>query len=277
MEKHRAIPQGYMTVGELAKKMGVTVSTLHHYDKTGLLSPSSESEGGFRLYSDKDMMKLHQILSMKHVGFSLEDIKNRLVHLNTPEDVANALTEQANSLRRKIETLAESLQAIEALKAEVVQMDTVDFRKYADIILNMQMKNETYWMLKYLDQDIIDQLSNQFNYDKSRAKAMIETMNRLNKKSFQLEADGESPESEKGQEFAKEYWEMVMEITGGDMNLLLKLNKITEEMRKSDDAHWKEFSAFDKFLEAALYAYFASQGYNPFNSNHDNKHEEGNK
>ena len=47
------------------------------------------------------MIKLHQILSMKHLGFSLDDIKNRLVSLDTPADVAKALTEQAASIRQK--------------------------------------------------------------------------------------------------------------------------------------------------------------------------------
>ena len=41
MAKHRAIPKGYMTVGEVAKKIGVTVRTLQYYDKEGLLSPSA--------------------------------------------------------------------------------------------------------------------------------------------------------------------------------------------------------------------------------------------
>lgn len=45
MNKHKAIPQGYMTVGEVAKKMNTTVRTLQHYDREGLLSPSSVSEG----------------------------------------------------------------------------------------------------------------------------------------------------------------------------------------------------------------------------------------
>ena len=61
MEKHKAIPHGYMTVGEVAKKMDVTVRTLQHYDREGLLSPSAISEGGRRLYTDKDIVKLHQI------------------------------------------------------------------------------------------------------------------------------------------------------------------------------------------------------------------------
>ena len=66
MEKSKAIPQGYMTVGEVAKKMGVTVRTLQYYDREGLFSPSAESEGGRRLYTDKDVVKLHQILSLKY-------------------------------------------------------------------------------------------------------------------------------------------------------------------------------------------------------------------
>ena len=128
MEKNRATPEGYMTVGEVAKKMGVTVRTLQYYDKEALLSPSSESEGGRRLYTFKDVIKLHQILSMKHLGFSLDDIKNRLISLDTPADVADALAEQAAAIRKKMVTLSESLQEIEALQAEVLQMQAVDFK-----------------------------------------------------------------------------------------------------------------------------------------------------
>ena len=94
MEKHKAIPQGYMTVGEVAKKMDVTVRTLQHYDREGLLSPSAISEGGRRLYTDKDIVKLHQILSLKHLGFSLDDIKNRLIPLDTPNEIATVLEQQ---------------------------------------------------------------------------------------------------------------------------------------------------------------------------------------
>ena len=105
MAKYRAIPQGYMTVGEAAKKMGVTVRTLQYYDKEGLFSPSAESEGGRRLYTDKDLIMLHQIISLKSLGFSLDDIKHNLTDLETPDDVANALTEQANGIRKKNRTI----------------------------------------------------------------------------------------------------------------------------------------------------------------------------
>ena len=163
MEKHKAIPQGYMTVGEVAKKMGVTVRTLQYYDKEGLLSPSAESEGGRRLYTDKDLVTLHQILSLKSLGFSLDDIKQRLIYLETPTDVAKALTKQADDIRRKIEQLTASLTAIEQLKAEVLQMQTVSFKKYADIIVNLQMKNDYYYLIKHFDDEMLDHIRNQFD------------------------------------------------------------------------------------------------------------------
>ena len=138
MAKYRAIPDGYMTIGEVAKKMRTTVRTLQYYDKEGLLSPSAESEGVRRLYTDKDLVTLHQILSLKSLGFSLDDIKRRLISLETPTDVATALTEQADSIREKKEQLTDSLTAIEQLKTEVLQMRTVSFKKYADIIVNQR-------------------------------------------------------------------------------------------------------------------------------------------
>ena len=139
MAEYRAIPKGYMTVGEVAKKMGVTVRALQYYDREGLFSPSATSEGGRRLYTDKDIIKLHQILSLKSLGFSIDEIKNRLTSIDAPEQVAAALTEQSKAVQAQISALTQSLQEIEALKGEVLKMQSVDFKKYADIIVNLQM------------------------------------------------------------------------------------------------------------------------------------------
>lgn len=160
MSKYRAIPNNFMTIGEVAKKMGVTVRTLQYYDKEGLLSPSTQSEGGRRLYSSKDLITLHQILSLKSLGFTLDDIKERLIKLETPKDVANALSVQADDIRSKIKNLQDSLTAIEQLKEEVLQMNTVNFKKYADIIVNLQMKNEFYPLIKRFDDNTLDHIRN---------------------------------------------------------------------------------------------------------------------
>ena len=101
---------------------------------------------------------------MKSLGFSLDDIKHHLISLETPADVATALTEQADSIREKIEQLTASLTAIEQLREEVLQMQTVNFKKYADIIINLQMKNDSYYLIKRFDDDTLDHIRNRFEW-----------------------------------------------------------------------------------------------------------------
>ncbi len=62
------------SVGQVAGFAGVTVRTLHHYDKAGLLSPSDRSHAGYRLYSEADLVRLQQILFYRELGFPLEEI-----------------------------------------------------------------------------------------------------------------------------------------------------------------------------------------------------------
>ena len=218
MAKHRAIPLGFMTVGEVAKKIGVTVRTLQYYDKEGLLSPSAVSEGGRKLYTDKDLVILHQIISLKSLGFSLNDIKHRLISLETPSDVANALTEQADSIRKKIEQLTATLTAIEQLKEEVLQMQTVNFKKYADIIINLQMKNDSYYLIKRFDDDTLDHIRNRF--DKESGLDFMDRFHRLSDEIIELQKASVPPESEKCQRVVKEYWGLITEFTNGDMSML---------------------------------------------------------
>src|SRR6476646_6711292 len=60
-------------VGELAKRTGVSVRALHHYDEIGLLSASLRSESGYRLYTEADVIRLQQIRSLRSLGFSLDE------------------------------------------------------------------------------------------------------------------------------------------------------------------------------------------------------------
>ena len=261
MAIYRAIPDGYMTVGEVAKKMGITVRTMQYYDKEGLLSPSAESEGGRRLYTDKDLVTLHQILSLKSLGFSLDDIKSRLISLETPTDVATALTEQADSIREKIEQLTDSLTAIEQLKAEVLQMQTVNFKAYADIIVNLQMKNSSYYLIKRFDDDTLDHIRNQF--DRESGLDFMDRFNRLSDEIVQFQKENVPPESEKCQRVVKEYWGLIMEFTNGDMSMLPKLMEIGN-IDTATNAWEERQKIVNDYLELALQVYFSKLGVNPF-------------
>ncbi len=261
MAQYKAVPEGFMTVGKAAKKMGVTVRTLQYYDKEGLLSPSAESEGGRRLYTDKDLIILHQIISLKSLGFSLNDIKQRLIFLETPEDVANALTEQADDIRKKIEQLKDSLKAIEQLKTEVLQMQSVNFTKYADILVNLQMKNDFYYLIKRFDDDTLDHIRNQF--DMESGLDFMDRFNRLSDEIIQLQKAGVPPENEKCQQAVKEYWELIMEFTNGDRSMLPKLMEIGN-IDTAANAWEERQKIVNEYLEPALQVYFSRLGTNPF-------------
>jgi DNA-binding transcriptional MerR regulator len=64
-----------MRVGEVAKRTGVSVRTLHHYDEIGLLVPSGRSESKYRLYDEGDLLRLLQIKALQQLGFSLQEIR----------------------------------------------------------------------------------------------------------------------------------------------------------------------------------------------------------
>ncbi len=63
-----------LKVGELAKRTGLTVRALHHYDSIGLLRPSERSDSGYRLYSRDDVARLHGIQTLRRAGLSLADV-----------------------------------------------------------------------------------------------------------------------------------------------------------------------------------------------------------
>lgn len=260
MGKYGAVPPGYKTVGEVAKKMGVTVRTLQYYDRKQLLSPSAMSEGGRRLYTDRDVVKLHQILSLKSLGFSLDDIRERLIALDTPAKVADALAEQASRIQQELERLGDSLRALEQLREEVLQMQSVDFKKYADIIVNLQMKNESYPLIKRFDDTMLDDVRSRF--DKKSGADFLEEFNRLNQEIARLEEDGVPPESEACQRCVAAYWRMVEAFTGGDARMIEKLTEIGE-IRNAQTAWEKRQARINKYLEAALEVYFSRLGVNP--------------
>jgi MerR family transcriptional regulator, thiopeptide resistance regulator len=61
-------------IGELAGQAGVTVRTLHHYDRLGLLSPSTRTSGGHRCYTGEDVVQLQRIIALRSCGLSLDEI-----------------------------------------------------------------------------------------------------------------------------------------------------------------------------------------------------------
>ena len=115
------------TVGEVAALAGVTVRTLHHYDRVGLLVPSGRSENGYRLYEYGDLERLRQIRLLRELRFSLEAI-GQLLDAPT-HGRRSALEAQRDLLRERQERTERVIRGVDrALRAmeEETEMDRTE-------------------------------------------------------------------------------------------------------------------------------------------------------
>lgn len=125
--------KGYYTSGEFARKARVTVRTIRFYDKQGILKPSKVSEAGYRLYTDEDFGRLQKILSLKYLGFSLEEIMALTIN-DDREDMANSLKLQKELIRKRIRHLEMMEQTLEDTARMVEASGEMDWNSILNLI-----------------------------------------------------------------------------------------------------------------------------------------------
>ena len=107
-----------LTIRQCAKLAGVTVRTLHHYDQIGLLTPARQTENGYRLYDEQDLLLLQQILFYRELGLELKEIKGILGKqgfspLAALRQHRQALKDRAERLVKLMETVDRTIEHLE--------------------------------------------------------------------------------------------------------------------------------------------------------------------
>ena len=121
-----------MKIGEFAKKSGVTVKTLLHYDKIGLLKPSEKTEAGYRIYCEDDLLKLQQITTLKFIGLSLNEISH-ILH-ESGENLENMITIQKKALEEKKKHLQLVIDVFNKAENKAKENGFLDANNLIDII-----------------------------------------------------------------------------------------------------------------------------------------------
>ena len=114
------------TVAQVSQHTGVSIRTLHHYDKIGLLKPTRVTESGYRLYDDTALKRLHSVLLLKELQFPLKEIREILDRPGF--DPMKALEQQIELLelqKQHLETLIAHAREIQ--KTGVISMDFSSF------------------------------------------------------------------------------------------------------------------------------------------------------
>ena len=135
----------YYKTGQFAKLANVSERTIRYYDKIGLLKPSFVMENGYRQYSDLDLLKLQKILSLKHLGFSIEEI--------FPMVMDN--TNLKESFELQIDLIEDKINHLQSLKDALKRASQTPDLSWNMILSLVQLSNE--------ETNIIEQYKNAKN------------------------------------------------------------------------------------------------------------------
>lgn len=237
----------FFKVGQIAKRIDMTVRALHHYDEIGLLSPSHHSDSGYRLYTQDDLLQLQKIKSLQQLGFSLEEIKQLLSSSTMPlSEVLNKhiqkLTLEANQqqlLVDRLQLLANNLTRQEQPSIELI-LDTL---------------KGTIMFEKYYTPEQLNKLAE--GRKQLGEKAMLDAQNEwqtIFAEFKKLQQAGESPSCPAAQVLAKRSNALIEAFTGGDPDIRQSLQTMYEteggDKILSQGGMDMDKSLFDYYLKA---------------------------
>lgn len=244
---------------ELSQLTQVSVRTLHHYDKIGLLKPSLRQDNGYRLYSERDLLRLQQIIALKFFGFELSQIKQLLTNQH---GVLENLTMQAKFLQEKADALLQASQILKRVTKNCSH-NAIPWEQIIQLIevYNMTQQLENTWVKEVFNSEELKQYA-QFETD-LKARSSLEEKERFEKDWYALVQDiscnlQHPPESQIGIRCAQRCMEMINALYGKEnANLRTTLwekgfkegknlgehgltPEIVDWLDKAMDAYWRE-------------------------------------
>lgn len=225
---------------EFAARTGVTVRTLHHYDRIGLLKPCRRTSAGYRLYGGREFARLQQIVTLKFVGFSLKQIKEILGRQEA--DLRSTLKLQRELIEAQRSRLNVALLAIgqaeNALKDG--QTDWEAFRKITEVI---DMEQNMDWAKKYYSEEAQQKIEERKKLWSPELQAQVtKDWNALIKDVEMAMSEGAEPSSERAQSLAARWSELVRGFTGGDPEIQAGLNRMYADSQNWQGNFKKPFS-----------------------------------
>lgn len=201
-----------LKVGELAKRCGLTVRTLHHYDTIGLLTPSARSDSGYRLYNRNDIARLHQIQALRRFGLALADIGTVLA--NPGSHLAAIVEQQIQMLEQQI---VQSTMLRERLSQLQGQLQRGEEPELADWLTTLEMMTMYDKYFTKEEQKNFPLLSTAENTTTAEWAELVQAV----QEAMEMNVPPQSPGAQK---LAKRWMAMLKRDTGDDPRLLAKLN-----------------------------------------------------
>lgn len=205
-----------LKIGELAKRTGLTVRALHHYDDIGLLTPSARSDAGYRLYNQTDIARLHRIQALRRFGLSLADIGAYLTRPDLP--LAAVVAQQIDMLTQQIEQASTLRARLSRLHGQLAEGQEPDLADWLTTLEHMTMYD------KYFSKDELEQLPLYADAETvgQEWKALVESVRAL------MES-GAQPSDPQAQALAAQWMTKIRRDTAANPVLFAKLNTMHEQ------------------------------------------------
>ena len=218
---------GEWKVGELARRTGLTVRTLHHYDEIGLLRPMRRTAAGYRLYGEEDVARLQRIVSLKQLGLSLEAVRD---HLSVPHSFARLLELQIERLRQRIEAERQLCARLETIAQRAQWLNGTNGAAGAEGVSAeelLQAIEATIMFEKYYTPEQMKQLEERAReLGPDHIKAVEAEWPQLIARVKDCMARGVDPTSEEMLPLARRWKELVREFTGGDAGIARSVSQV---------------------------------------------------
>jgi MerR family transcriptional regulator, thiopeptide resistance regulator len=231
-EKMNKVAEQMYQAYEFSEVAGVTVRTLHHYDRIGLLKPGRYTSAGYRLYRNQDLVRLQQIVTLKFIGFSLSQIKTLLNQSSF--DLAVALNQQREIIVEKRRQLDLVITALEKAQTLVTAKSEPDWDAFKRIIEVINMQNNMDWTKQYYSEEAQKKIAERAQ---SIPADVIEKAQQdwatLIREVESAVTDGVNAKSVRAADLAKRWRELIRGFTGGDRDIQAGLNKMY-----SDQQNW---------------------------------------
>lgn len=222
MVKNRVSQPVSLQVGDLAKQTGVSVRTLHYYDEIGLLSPSHRTKAGYRLYDEKDIIRLQQIVSLRQIGFSLEQIKDCLSQTEfSPHHVVQL---HLSKLKKQIDLQQQLYTRLESVATHLQSTEAISIQEFIELI------EVTTMIEKYYTPDQQEQLRfrRETLGEQQIRQAEIEWQTLIDQARTEM-AKGTDPSSETVQNIAQQWQSLIQQFTGGDPGIEQSLQSMYQQ------------------------------------------------
>ena len=212
-----------MRIQKFANQTGVTVRTLHHYDRLGLLQPQ-RTGSGYRTYTERELVRLQHITVLKFIGCSLQEIKD-LVDRD-PDDLRSTLDLQQEALERRRKTLDGALKAVAKARSVLSESGRADWQSLKQIIETIEMEQNMEWTRQYYSPEALKELEQRRSANPDLAEQGQKDWALLLADCEQAVKDKLDPKSEQAQQLAKRWIELVNAFTQGNPQIAQGLNKL---------------------------------------------------